>query len=147
MLHLFAHWDPTDAPHHPLVYINSHTRGANLGIYAESHLCDFTLKITVWVNCHKAENSWHSLFYNGVKCLNLGVTVLYKLQSNRFYKNTRAIRKEMGDKKRKQTACFFVLSPKSLGQLSCPLWGRESIGLSLNWSISRGAQCHFCLFS
>jgi len=53
-------------------------------------------------------HSWHSLQRKGVKCLNLGVTMLYKLQSNRFYKNTRVLRKGAMDKKEKGTDNLFL---------------------------------------
>lgn len=52
-----------------------------------------------------------------MKRLNLGVTMLYKLQSNRFfYKNTLAVRKGAWEEGlRRQTACFVPLSPPKFG--------------------------------
>lgn len=48
-----------------------------------------------------------------MKRLNLGVTMLYKLQSNRFYKNTLAGRKGAREEGlRRQTACFVPVFPK-----------------------------------
>lgn len=48
-----------------------------------------------------------------MKRLNLGVTMLYKSQSNRFYKNILAGRKAaLEEGLRRQTACFVPLFPK-----------------------------------
>lgn len=57
-----------------------------------------------------------------MKRLNLGVTTLYKLQSNRFYKNTLAVRKGAREEgPRRQTACFVPLPPKVWGYFGAHL--------------------------
>lgn len=82
-------------------------------------------------------HSSHSLQRKGVKRLNLGVTMLYKLQSNRFYKNTRVLRKRTLNKKDKETdslLCpFFPRMVRAIVILPClsPFFasGKERVGL------------------
>lgn len=52
-----------------------------------------------------------------MKHLNLGVTMLYKLQSNRFYKNTLVIRKAAQEEGMRRQTAFFVLFPPKFGAI------------------------------
>lgn len=55
-----------------------------------------------------------------MKCLNLGVTTLYKLQSNRFYKNTLAVR-TAGQEGTETQAAGLLLTSLSLSTTALQL--------------------------
>lgn len=79
-----------------------------------------------------------------MKCLNLGVTMLYKLQSNRFYKNTLALRKGAGGGAEETDSLFCPPSPQRLGLLSADLFpSTRAVALefsSLNWAWGGGHE-------